>query len=759
MLLNLKYVGKSSNFQKSFILTPFEHSQNAKFIVSVIDSSTSVQPSWLSVDPENQDIIITTDSITSISSFNLSLSARLFTFSQDNFNRITTQSSYISISFTNNNWVMLSSSYPSYLVYNQIEQIQVRFSDDEDDNVIIKLAENPQLSSFVKYSSSTSATIFVQSNSAETSSTTMNIDYTDSYHQDSQYWQHAEIQFSLFASEPPVFVRSLDDVVVSRCQDSVYLLPDYSDPDSFNITAKLDGYVPDWITINNFTISINSKSGQNFTDGLTQIGLILVDETNSWTKYVLNITIEPILSPVFGYINDMSKQQLKSGVLLQVTSTNLINVVDWSNNQVIIWISLRNSMLKVSSNISNYKQTWLRLVSTDSCTNNIYSNSFHIVLSNIPPVLTNTIGPFIAPKGVYTLFEIADDLFIDLNNNPLIYSASITNWSQQHFWDIGVKLSSDSKHYLYVFSNFSMDWVASISASNFYSTSVISTDIKFIKWSSVNCIKCDGPNQNQWTKWKLGYRLDSSGMWLAEANYFLFEGLTFYQICSIVAFVSTIIHIWLSFVLGRNLLNSIINIQLIIVFVFCFNQVDDQLQELLNNILFIKLDFGFIHKLTFDNKFIWCKGGSEKMVELQFYCQSTAQNYFFLLVSSLFVFIWWKVINHFGKLRNFIADRYIKIINAIKIFRKNKPQPKEKRLNRILEWIFINIISLFAAISMINDIFNIADNIISSSLSLVLISVFLVYLYRTKFEILNPKFLIENQSEYQLVCENNLFKL
>ena len=272
-----KFVGRSSNLQKSYVLTPFEHWQNAKFTVFVYESSTAVQPIWLSVDPQYQSIIIDTNEFTSVAFYNLSLSAQLFTFARDNFNRITTSSYKISIRFENNNWVLLTNSYPVYLVYNQIRQMQIQFSDDEDDNVIIKLAENSQLSSFVKYSNSTSATILVQSNSVETSSTIMNISYTDSYHQDSQYWQHFEVHLNLFVSEPPVFVNSLHAVVVSRCQDLVYILPDYLDPDSFNITVRLDGYVPDWISINDFTISINSKSGQNVTDGLTQIDLILVN--------------------------------------------------------------------------------------------------------------------------------------------------------------------------------------------------------------------------------------------------------------------------------------------------------------------------------------------------------------------------------------------------------------------------------------------------------------------------------------------------
>ena len=739
------------------MLTPFEHCQNAKFTVFVYESSTDVQPIWLSVDPQYQSIIIATNEITSVLIYNLSLSARLFTFAQDNFNRITTPSYNISIRFENNNWVLLTNSYPVYLVYNQITQMQVQFSDDEDDNVIIKLAESSQLSSFVKYSNSTSATILVQSNSAETSSTTMNISYTDSYHKDNQYWQHFEVHLNLFASEPPVFVHNFNAFVVSRCQDAVYILPNYSDPDSFNITVRLDSGTPDWIAINNFTISINSKSGQNVTDGLTQIDLILADETNSWTKYILNVIVEPIVSPVFGHISDMSRQQLANGVFINISSANQIDVVDCSSHQTINWIDFSNSTLKLSSNATLYNQTWFKLVSTDSCNNKVYSNSFYIIIIRSSPVLINEFGPLIVPRGIYTLFEIPDDLFIDFDNNPLTYNASIISWSQKNFIDVGVKLSLENKLYLYVFSNFTMDWNVSVSASNQYSTSEFAVDIKIIRWASTNCIKCNGPNQSQCTECTSNYNLDSSGMWLIKNSYFLFDQFTFFQVCSIIAFASSVVHICLSFVFGRNLLNSIINLQLIIVFVLCSGQGEAQLKELLSNILFIKFDFGFIHQITFDNKYIWWNAESSRMAELQFYCQSTVQNYFFVLMFLLSAFIVLYIIKHFSKWQNFIEIHLQDISNTIWIFRKN--QQNTNLPKHAAEWMFINIMWMFVTISIINDTIALTDNVVTSLLSLTIVFVFAVYLYKTRFKIFRLKFITEMEVEYRYVHETNLFKM
>ena len=609
-------------------MIPFEHCQNAKFIVSAIDSYTFVQPNWISIDQQHHSIIIATNNITSVSSFNLIFSAQLFTYVYYRYDDVTTPNYKVSINFENNNWALLSYSYPSHLVYNHIAQIQIYFTDDENDKVTIKLIENPLLSWFINYSSSTSAVILIQSNSAETSSTSISISYTDSYHRENQYWQQTEIQLILFASQPPVFVSSLDAIVVSKWQDAVYNLPNYSDPDSFNITTRLNSDVPDWIALKNFTIFIKSKSKTNVTEGLTQINLMLVDETNSWTKYVLNVTIESIESPFFNYINNMSKQQLINGVILNITSPNRIIIVDCNNYQEISWIIFSNSTLKLIANTTNYSQTWLRLASTDSCSNKVYSNLFQIISTQNPVISTNKFGPLFVPRGIYTLFEIADNLFIYFDNNSLTYNSSIISWSQNYFWDIGIKQSYNKTNYLYVFSNFSMNWNASISASNLYSKSEIVFYIDIIKWASKNCAKCSGPSQSQCTEWNSGYILDPSGMWLFEAHYFVFQGLTFYRICSIIAFISTVIHICLSCTLNRNLLNSIINLQLIIVFLLCSNQINSQSQELLSNILFIKFDFGFLHQLAFKRNIIWWEAKFERMIEIQFYCQSTAQNYF-----------------------------------------------------------------------------------------------------------------------------------
>ena len=116
---------------------------------------------------------------------------------------------------------------------------------------------------------------------------------------------------------------------------------------------------------------------------------------------------------------------------------------------------------------------------------------------------------------------------------------------------------------------------------------------------------------------------------------------------------------------------------------------------------------------------------------------------FIVLVWLLFVLFWWLLCKYLVKWRLFITDHYLKIRNVIWVLNKsydlNAEYPKH-----IVEWVFINIICMFAMISITNDVINLVEYFVTSSLSLAMILLFLVYLYRTKFKMFSLKFIIEN---------------
>ena len=176
---------------------------------------------------------------------------------------------------------------------------------------------------------------------------------------------------------------------------------------------------------------------------------------------------------------------------------------------------------------------------------------------NTPPVLVNRVIPFVIPKGIYTLFELPDDLFINNNGEALFYNASVTSWSQNHFFDIGIKSEKDRKPILYAYSNFTVNWKGSITASNQQQTSEVEVILNVISCSSKNCIKWFGPYQNQCTEWDYEYTLEQSGACLRNIDYFSFQNLTFFKVWSIITFAAILIHIILSIFFGREFLNNI----------------------------------------------------------------------------------------------------------------------------------------------------------------------------------------------------------
>ena len=279
----------------------------------------------------------------------------------------------------NNNCNLITSDFPHYLILNQTTVLNTQFEDNENDNVMAKISSSQYFSSFIKYITSDSLNIMIQPEGLSGDQFNFTIYFTDSFHLNDEDWQNFTTQMTLFASIPPTFDKNLNSISVNKWQNYLYLLPTFSDPDSINITAKFEEGTPNWVSMNkNLTISLNSKSGNDVKEGLTQVDIILIDETNSWTKYTINITVEPLISPIFGLIPNVNIEQLEGdGVVLNITSDYKVEVIGWDNN-ILSWIIFDNSRLKVRSYFTILTQVWLRLVSQDSWGNKVYSNLFHL---------------------------------------------------------------------------------------------------------------------------------------------------------------------------------------------------------------------------------------------------------------------------------------------------------------------------------------------------------------------------------------------
>ena len=421
------------------------------------------------------------------------------------------------------------------------------------------------------------------------------------------------------------------------------------DQNNEHVVIKLEEGTPDWIKIhNNSILSISSKSGSSVVDGETKITIILENESKSWRKYYVAIIVDPIDTPTFEKIPDFYRNELiGDGVYISINSQKPVNVVHWYSNDLVSWYAFEDSRLKLLSIalILNLLETeWIRLSTIDSWNNYVYSNMFYITLkdSNKPPVLLNHIGPFDLPQGKYSLFRIPEDMFYDLSGSKLIYDANVVYCSQDELFKTGiVQDASDAQSTLiYAYCNYTINWKVSVVAINKYNqTSEEIINFRVYRCASKNWIEWEGPHQSQCTRCSNSYELKSFGVWLRKEEYFSFDDFNFFKILGIISWFSVGIHLILSIKFGRYFLNNIRNLQIILVFMFSNPYVDENFKDYSINILYIKFDFGFLHSILFDNSNLRWENESDRMADLEFYCQSIVQNYFFLFTLSIIIFV------------------------------------------------------------------------------------------------------------------------
>ena len=322
--------------------------------------------------------------------------------------------------------------------------------------------------------------------------------------------------------------------------------------------------------------------------------------------------------------------------------------------------------------------------------------------------------------------------------------------------DIGVNSTTDKKRYLYVFSNYPMSCTGFLTASNQYQISGTEIVLNVVSWSSKNCIKWFGPYQNQCIEWEAEYMLDMSGAWLRKIEFFSFQNLTFIKIWGVIAFSFIAFHIMLSAIFGRSLLNNIANLQLIIVFILWDDKSYINIKDFLSNILFIKFDFGFIHKLTFENTMIGWDSESNKMSKLQFYCHSTFQNYFFFLVIMTAATIIWTLVKFIIKIKR--VDKFLIKMQNIHLF-QIKNYVRLQNYQHFLEWFILNLMIMFILINIVDDEVNFLNHIFLSFITIIFITAGCFYLYKTHFKIFQFWFIKEMEPEYCKVEDSTLFKL
>ena len=605
----------------------------------------------------------------------------------------------------------------------------------------------------------------IQANTVLDDPVTFNFMYTDSYHQNFSDFKTFSTYLYLFATNPPYFKQDLISVLGDKCYDIQFMLPEITDPNGENVTVKFAPNTPDWISIrDNSVVYISSASKDNVAEGLTEIEIILQNESKAWSNYSLNVTIDQLIVPSFGSIPDYQLSQLSGNVVfINVTSINKVYVVDWAGNNLISFLQFNNSMLSLKENTTNSNlldTTWVKLASLDSCNSTVYSNPFKIVFNSLnhAPVAFLNNNQFNLSKGIYTLFELPDNSFVDFDGDKLIYKASVINCTNNNHFAVGIHSSkyTDIRIIIYAYSNYSMNWIVSLSAYDIHNQSTEAIlYFSVINWAEKSWSACKGPYQNQWTQCDEFYSLSSTGAWIRNDLYFSFLSRTLFEKLGLIAWFAILLHLLLSLCLGRNLLNNIENIQLVVVLLWSNIDIDQTfLREFLTNILYIKFDFGFIRGLMLSKEKLWWSLPNDQMVNMQFYCQSTIQNYVIPLVFIIIIILWLICILKV----KFLSKIFDKVKNAaqkVTNFRNNR-HTNQAKPEHIIEWWGVHLFFKFTSISIISDIVNLVDHPFLSFCSILLIIIFWAYLFKTKFEILKISFIKEMEQEYSDVDKDSL---
>ena len=308
----------------------------------------------------------------------------------------------------------------------------------------------------------------------------------------------------MFASEPPIFDNSLTNISISRWSPYTYLLPYITEPDGQNFTVQLSGSTPSWIElINNSTLRISPLKQQTNQIETIPVEIVLTDETNAFSKYVVNVTLQSYFGPQYGIIETISSNDLIKGVVINATSSNIINIVDWDSNLTLPWLYFNTSysMLILKSQMP-VNMNWCKLWSTDLWGTYMCSNEFNITQQSdivMPPVITNLFGPLTIYVNQEFIFKVPSDLFYSADDS-LDYSISVPYWNRNY--PLESKLAKHNKteqYYLYLSSNSVQIWYLSLSATDIYNQTALATiEVKINAWASKDCLKCSGSLQSDW---------------------------------------------------------------------------------------------------------------------------------------------------------------------------------------------------------------------------------------------------------------------
>ena len=182
------------------------------------------------------------------------------------------------------------------------------FIDEEDDKIEINAKQNNYINFYIQNTNNTfQFKVLLQANEAISDATNLIIQYTDSYHQNSNFIQIINIELYIFEIDPPYFINDPSVINANRWHNFSVSLPNIIDPNNLNWSIQLGTNTPAWITLVLDNSLLLDTSNFNYSmSNTTIVSLKLINEKNAWRMYNLTIITDAYFSPSFNFIGNIT---------------------------------------------------------------------------------------------------------------------------------------------------------------------------------------------------------------------------------------------------------------------------------------------------------------------------------------------------------------------------------------------------------------------------------------------------------------------
>ena len=699
-------VGNNINTE-NYELTPFIHWQNSLFVFTVIEVNTSNTPDFITIDLNSKTIKLNLTTILSVqTTYNMVFNAEVVPFpspDHSNFprNYITADYTWL-FEFTNTPWTYLSSNATYYLVLNKITVFTLKFSDLEEDFIKIRVDQNNNINSYAQLSVNDSSIVnlYLQPNTISSIEIQLKLLYTDKYHDDTIFIKNITFDLYLFAVDPPYFSQELQNLSITKWTDYSQNLPPIVDINNLEWSVALIE-PPLWISLQSNDLIYFDVSNTSYNIPETTIVTVRITNTmDAWSEYNLTVIVQPVLTPVFGKINDASFNRKNINIIkIDYKGNSTVTPIDCSNGTQIYWINFNSTSneLIINAKYLNLVNQWVMLKTYDSWSNPIYSNNFTLTfIDSVPLHIGNEFGPLVIFKGEKALFLIPHDLFVSSDPKSLQIWVYILSWSVSSNLKAFASYSiQQENYYLYLNSNTTNLWDLSLSATDSSEQVVeVSFELNVISWASKDWLKCKNNLQSGWTEWVENYVLDSSGAWLWSSTYFRSLSIEFFNICGFIVLLNLVINLIMILKFEISVLQSLEFAQTLLIFIL-FADTNQGMIQFWSWFQISKLDLGFLNIAQINKLLGW--EFSQKLNKVQFYCQTTILNYLYLIAIVVILFASFKLIKLLSKISSILQLFWSKI---------------EAKVNKErVVWIFLHLYLPFVLINIIYEVSTLGDHL------------------------------------------------